>query len=155
MPNVECARVYSVLRTYVFYIHNYPNSPPQQQWSADSFALVTCFLISVFRCPRLSFLVSLFLLLSPSCQTLTSHIRSKTCSTRSLAQSHNPRHMLTTNHKQRAAILAHIHYYPPLLAMPYSASSPRRLATSAQVHPKFLPYMHAPKPFLRGPAVRR
>jgi hypothetical protein len=39
--------------------------------------------------------------------------------------------------------------------MPYSASSPRRLATSAQVHPKFLPYIHAPKPFLRGPAARR
>ncbi|CAK7236460.1 hypothetical protein SBRCBS47491_009644 [Sporothrix bragantina] len=39
--------------------------------------------------------------------------------------------------------------------MPISASSPRRLATSAQVYPKFLTYMHAPKPLFRGPAMRR
>ncbi len=44
--------------------------------------------------------------------------------------------------------------YSNIVTMPSSAF-PRRLATAAQVYPKVLPYMHAPKPLLRGPALRR
>ncbi|EFX02261.1 hypothetical protein CMQ_2310 [Grosmannia clavigera kw1407] len=40
----------------------------------------------------------------------------------------------------------------PVSARPIFA---RRLTTSAQVHPRFLPYMHGSKPLLRGPPMRR
>ncbi|EPE03812.1 hypothetical protein F503_01702 [Ophiostoma piceae UAMH 11346] len=40
--------------------------------------------------------------------------------------------------------------------MPYpNYSSPRRLATSAQIHPNILPYIHAPSPAMRSSIARR